>query len=148
MILAVRARYFGPVDSLQVALVVQEDDRTSAAPKVREGTVKILDHGSAMFTETFTGQHRVLNYEGDTNYDVAEDRGRFYFFLHHPPARRNLEAEVTVVLADDRVATERVPIDVQHDTDETDWQNPALAGRDPIVFEREAGFPHREQEDS
>jgi len=146
VILATRARYFGPTDAIQVAILVQEDDSTSAAKKVKAGRIEILDHGTTMFSEEFTGRQHVLWFEGDTNYDAAEDRGQFYFFLHHPPVGQNLEARVTVTLADARTATERVPIDYQNDLDSTDWQNPALPNRDPIKFDREAGFPHRGQE--
>lgn len=144
MIVATRARFFGQTDSIQVAFLVQEDDGTSAAPLVSVGTIDILSGETAVFTEEFTGAHRVLWWEGDQNYDVAEDRGQFYFFLHHPQQQRNLNARVTVTLSDGRTATDRVPVDVQQDTDGTDWQNPALSGREQINFEREPDFPYRE----
>ena len=143
MILETKARYFGPADSVQVAIALQEDDYTSAAPKLREGTVEILHQNAALFTETFTAEHRVLWFDGDTNYDTAEDRGLFYFFLHHPPVQQLMSVRVTVTLGDGRTATQQVGIDV--DSDDADWQNPVLSGRDPTAYEKDPeGIPYRD----
>ncbi len=143
MILETRARYYGATESIQVAVLVQEDDMTSAADSLVSGTVEILHGDAAMFTENFTADHRVLWFDGDTNYDTPEDRGQFYFFLHHPPVEQNMNARVTVTLQGDRTATQKVPIDAQT-VDPGDWQNPALKGRDPIEYDKDPEFPYRQ----
>lgn len=134
MILETKARYFGATDSIQVAVVVQEDDATSAASSLLSGTVEILHGDTAMFTEQFSAEHVALWFDGDTNYEVPEDRGEFYFFLHHPPVQQNINARVTVLLQGDRTATQKVPVDAQL-VDAKDWQNPALKGRDQIAYQ-------------
>ena len=144
MILETKARYFGGTDSIQVAILLQEDDYSSAAGKVTSGTVEILHTNAAMFSEQFSAEHRVLSFDGDTNYETAEDTGLFYFFLHHPPVQQNMHARVSVTLSDDRTAVQKVPIDAQ--LVETDWQNPELPGRDTIEYDRDPDFPYRDLE--
>lgn len=144
MILETKARYFGNTDSLQVAILLQEDDYTSAAGKLTEGTVEIMHINAVMFTEQFLPEHKVMTFGGDTNYDVATDEGSFYFFVHHPPVQQNMYARVTVTLSDDRTASQKVPIDAQLTS--TDWQNPELPGRETIEYDRDPDFPYREQE--
>jgi hypothetical protein len=136
MILEARARYFGPVDAVQLAIELQEDDYSTAAPKLKEGVVKVLQLNDPMFTEFFYADDRVYWFDGDTNYDDPEDRGQFYFFLHHPPIQANMSIQVEVELSDGRVSTKRVPIEV--DSDDSDWNNPMFddakiveAKRDP-----------------
>ncbi|KKN20144.1 hypothetical protein LCGC14_0938550 [marine sediment metagenome] len=145
MILETKARYFGAIDSIQVAVVLQEDDRSSAAPLLTSGTVEVLHGNAPMFTEQFSAEHRVLMFDGDTNYDTAEDQGLFYLFVMHPPVQQNMFARVTVTLSDDRTASQKVPIDALLVGDD-DWQNPELPGREVIDHERDPDFPYRAQE--
>lgn len=140
MILEITAKYFSLPDSIQVAVLVMEDDFTSAAPKVTNGTVQILQGESVMFSETFDRQHVVLW----TDEDVPEDRGQFYFFLHHPPVQQYMQARVAVTLQNDSVITQTVQVDATSiETDPSVWQNPALAGRATINFPKDPSFPTR-----
>jgi len=142
MILETRARYFGGADNIQVAILLQEDDYTSAAPSLKTGTVQILQGSSVAFAEQFTAEHKVLRYDGDVNYDVGEDKGEFYFFVHHPQAQQNLSAKISVEMGDGRTATQTVPIDAQV-SDPEEWQNPQLSGHDPVEFPKDTDFPYR-----
>ena len=140
MILETAAKYFSLPDSIQVAISVQEDDYTSAAAKVVNGTVQILHNDIVMFTEHFDRQHVVLW----TDTEIPEDRGQFFFFLHHPPIQQHMQAKVTVVLHDDRTATQTVLVDATStEVDPNVWQNPALAGRATINFPKDPSFPTR-----
>ena len=144
MILETRARYFGYTDSVQVAILLQEDDCTSAAEKLRLGTVEVLHGNTTMFTDTFEAKHRVMWFE-DENYDTPEDRGLFYFFLHHPPVKQNMNVRVSVVLSDNRTARQKVAIDVAQDMDNGAWQNARPAQREAPAFEENPAFPYRDK---
>lgn len=140
MILEATAKYFTLPDSIQVAILVLEDDYVSAAPKITTGTVQILQGEVSMFTETFDRQHTVLW----TDPSVSEDRGQFYFFLHHPPIQQNMQVRVTIQLSDGRHASQTIPIDITSSDVEHDvWQNPALAGRATIQYPKDPSFPTR-----
>lgn len=145
MVLETRARYFGTTDSVQVAILLQEDDLTSAAEKLQLGTVEVLHGSSTMFTETFEAKHRVMWFE-DENYETPEDRGLFYFFLHHPPVKQNMNVRISVTMSDDRTASQKVAIDVAQDMDATAWQNPRLGGHTATLFEEAPDFPYREKQ--
>lgn len=142
MILAVWARYFGPADCVQVSIVLQEDDYSSAAAKLREGTVKIMQGNDPMYTETFNALDRLYDFDGDTNYDNVTDTGKFIFLFYHPPIQHNMAVQVDVTLADDRTSTKRVNIEVEDD--EEKWHNPFFEGRTPVEVERDpTGVPYR-----
>lgn len=147
MILEVKARYFGLTDSIQVAILLQEDDYTSAAAKLKTGTVEILRGGNVIYpAEQLAPDYRVYTYGGDVNYDSAEDQGYFYCFFLHPQQRTNLHCRVSVELSDGRNTSQKVAIDVEPSLGTTAWQNPALARRDPIEFDKDPDFPYRAQE--
>jgi len=144
MILETRARYFGSTDSVQVAILLQEDDLTSAAEMLQLGTVEVLHGKTTMFSETFEAKHRVMWFE-DENYDVPEDRGLFYFFLHHPPVKQNMNVRVSVTMSDARSARQKVAIDIAQDMGNGAWQNPLLGGRGGQNFEESPDFPYRDK---
>ena len=139
MILVCRSAYDGHTDSIQVAVIVQNDDGTSAASEVQSGTVEVLSHGTTMFSEDFNSDHKMIWY--DPNDGSEEDRGNFYFFLHHPPIQKDLSTRVTVNLVGDRVLKQKVDVDVDAEPNTHKWQNPALSGRDAIVFDVDPTFP-------
>lgn len=143
MILEARARYFGPVDAVQLAIELQEDDYTTAATKLKEGVVRVLQLNDPMFTEYFYADDRVHWFDGDTNYDTPEDRGQFYFFLYHPPIQSNMSVQVDVELADGRKTSKRVPIDV--DQDGSSWDNPFFDDAKIVEAERDPErLPYRD----
>lgn len=143
MILETQARYFGQNDCVQIAIVLQEDDGTSAADKLKTGTVELLHGNTAMFSEELTADHKVLFMDNDPNYGDPQDTGQFYFFIHHPAVQGNMNARVSVEMSDSRTASQKVEVDVQHGRN---WNNPAVKGLDPVEFDRDAEFPYREQE--
>ncbi len=146
MILEAIASYFALPDSIQVAVIVQEDDGTTVAPKVVTGTVAILHGDAAMVSETFTANHRVYWINGT---EEPEDRGQFYFFFHHPQVRVNMKARVNVTLADGRTASQTIDIDsTSADIASDVWQNPVLSGRPVIQYDRDEHFPVRPQDGS
>jgi hypothetical protein len=137
MILQCRAEYESKTDSIQVGILVQEDDATSASSLVKQGIVEILQGNVAAITETFTADHKVWLHESG----AFEDFGHFYFFVLHPRTQRNMSVRVAVELSDGRSATTKVPIEVTQDPEKDAWQNPALASRGPTTYEVETDFP-------
>lgn len=140
MILVCRAEYDGPTDSVQVAILLQEDDGTSASDRLLRGTVEYLHRDTVMegLTETFDKSNVVL-WQNEKE-DEPEDRGQFFAFLHHPPAQAQLNTHVSVVMVDGEENEASCPVALgQPRTDA--YQNPQLPGRTPTRYENDLEMP-------
>ena len=138
MIIVCRAEYDGPTDTVQVAILLQEDDGTSAAPRLRRGTVDYMHRDTVMFTETFEARDVVLWAKNED--DEPEDQGQFFSFLLHPPAQQQLNAKVGVVMMDGEVNESQCPVNIGAPRTDA-YQNPQLPGRDPTRYEKDLRMP-------
>lgn len=137
MVLEHQALYEADADRVQVAIVLQTDARVSAADQLKAGTATLQHGATAIATASFTSTHKVVRYEDDVEVDVGE----FYCFFLHPPIQRHMKVKVEVELHDGDTAAATVPVTVSSDNSALAAQNPALAGRDLIVYDKEPDKP-------
>jgi hypothetical protein len=138
MILVCRAEYNGRTDTIQVAIMLQEDDGTSASPRLLRGTVEYLHRDAVMFADTFD-RHSAVLWRKDEDDDPVDD-GRFFSWLLHPPAQQQLQAKVSVVMADGEQQDYLCPVTLAQEKTDA-YQNPQLPGREPTRYEHDLRMP-------
>ena len=144
MILNTAARYFTDTDCIQVGIIVQNDDRTSAAAKLQSGTVEILHGTTAVVSEQFDRRHKVMWFADGSTTPV--DQGNFLFLYHHPPMQKNARVRVSVTLTGSLSATQVVNIDAESSDKRRSWLNPSLAGLPATEYPDDGTVPIRAPE--
>ena len=138
MILNTRAEYDPHTDSVQVAIVVQNDDASSASDAVVSGDISILSFDEVMFSLQFSRKNKVLWVEDDGS---VTDDGQFYAFLLHPPIQRNMSVRTYITLADGTKLEDYTDVRVHEEIDTETWQNKAFSGKITEPYEPDLNIP-------
>jgi hypothetical protein len=128
MILVAEAKYDGAVDRVDLAIIVQNDDGTSATATLESGLAEFIQGSETSFQMEFDRRHVMLN-ELDDGVST-QDVGQFYCFVLHPNYQHNLQARVTATLVDGSTATVTIPIEYVKARSRQPTSNPALSGRE------------------
>jgi hypothetical protein len=140
MIAVHRAVYREQTDSIEVAMVLHDDDGNSLSNQVKEVVVTLLHVENSMQSVTLNGNNVVKRFDEEDD-NIVHDFGEYYVFFMHPAAQRHLSVKMEVETISGETMTAVTPIKVQRVLEPNENQNPAMPGRDIIEYPKTVDKP-------